>query len=94
MLLTHYIDQRTVANTNDFVQMKLEVLNAFYDASVICDLWHLRIVLLLEILQRIPLDVKVTKRLPMHVGWCDFPHNLVIVSCHFRSDRDALHGFL
>ena len=92
MFLTHDVDQQTVANANNCIQMQLEVIYPSYYAAVLCELWHLRIILLLEVSQCIPLDVEVSQCLPMYVSWRDVPPNLVIESRRFRSNRDALPG--
>ena len=72
--------------------MQLYELNPFYYSAVLRELWHLNIILLLDILQRIPLDVEVIQLLQMNVSWRDVTPKLGILLCRFCSNRDALPG--
>ena len=57
MLLTHDVDQQTFSNAKNCIQIQLEGLYPFYYAAVIYELWHLSIILLLDVLQCVSLGV-------------------------------------
>ena len=73
--LVNYIHDGAIMHAHDGVAVQLKGFNPIYDAAFL-ELGHLWIILLLQLFQSVPLNLKVCQRLPVHDVWSQRPTDL------------------